>query len=78
MSDAVHVIEGPQRVDRVHAADEVEVWCGFTGRWVRGFRIAARLPDGSFELFGRDRDDRLPEPLPAHLVRPAGPQPVRC
>jgi hypothetical protein len=61
----------------VQVLDEVEVWCGYSRRWVRGFRIADRLEDGRLELYGRDRTSRLPEPFAPHLVRAAAPSPPR-
>ena len=33
------------------AAPEVEVWCAYTGRWVRGFRLAGTTADGMSESF---------------------------
>ena len=67
---------GPGMVD-VREADEVEVWCRYSRRWVRGFRLAGRRADGSVDLYGRDRAALLPEPLPAHMVRAAGPDLLR-
>ena len=56
-------------------APEVEVWCAYTGRWVRGFRLAGTTADGMVILLGRDRETRLPVEFPPDVVRPASTRP---
>ena len=56
-------------------APEVEVWCAYTGRWVRGFRLAGTTADGMVILLGRDRETRLPVEFSPDVVRPASTRP---
>jgi hypothetical protein len=57
------------------AAPEVEVWCAYTARWVRGFRLAGTTADGMVILLGRDRETRLPVEFSPDVVRPASTRP---
>jgi hypothetical protein len=55
--------------DTLLTAPEVEVWCAFTRRWVRGFRLAETQPDGTVILLGRGRAGRLSASVPSETVR---------
>jgi hypothetical protein len=48
----------------------VDVWCAFTERWVAGFRVVERQPDGGV-VVANAHSEPLPVPLPAAAVRPA-------
>ncbi len=50
--------------------DPVEVWCSYTGRWVSGFQVVDRRPDGGV-VVARDPSYPLPAALPSAFVRPA-------
>jgi hypothetical protein len=49
---------------------EVEVWVRSTRRWVAGFRVEGRLPDGSLLVRRTTDHQALPQPFPSELVRP--------
>jgi hypothetical protein len=51
--------------------DEVEVYETYTNRWVGGFELADREPDGGAVWIRRTDGSVLPEAIAADRVRPA-------